>query len=495
MAFLLASVLGAFTVAVYQLQRVSRLAAVDNELQTRVTALTKAVREEYRDGPPPGGRGPRDFDGPRGGPFEPNERKGHRGPPKGPPRDHGFPPPRERMPPPPDSMMRANFALPAETAAMFNTREGYYFTIWRRDGGVLQKSANAPVSPVPGAADRDMLPHFRTRGDFREAIHCSGFGDCSMAGRSIGAELGWLRSFRLGLLGVGGAVLALGLAVGWWITSRATRPMERMSAAASRIAAGDLSERVPVTDSESEVGRLGSVLNSTFDRLQAAFDRQQQFTADAAHEMRTPLAVIISETQTTLARERTAAEYRETVEGCLDTAQQMRRITETLLLLTRIDGGEAAVSRQEVDLADVARDCMQRLDSLAKEHQVSVHTELGSAAAFSVRERLEQVVLNLAANAIYYNRPGGEVRLTTLSEDGYAVLKVADNGIGIAAAELPHVFDRFYRVDKARSQAQGHTGLGLAICKTIVEAERGTIDVSSVLGQGTAFTVRIPSQG
>ncbi len=378
---------------------------------------------------------------------------------------------------------------------MFDARDGYYFTIWRRDGVVLQKSANAPERPAPGAFERDTLPHFRTNGEFREAVHCSGFGDCSMAGRSLADELSTQRSSRLVLLGVGGTVLALGLAVGWLITSLATRPMERISAAAARIAAGDLSERVPVADAESEVGRLGSVLNSTFDRLQAAFGRQQQFTADAAHEMRTPLAVIISEAQTTLARERSAAEYRETVEGCLDTAQQMRRITETLLLLARIDGGEAALSRQEVDLADVARDCVQKLDGLANDHGIQIRTDLAAAPAFSVRERLEQVVLNLASNGIYYNRPGGEVRLTTGTEGGEAMLRVTDNGIGIAAEDIPHVFDRFYRADKARSQAQGHTGLGLAICKTIVEAERGTIEVSSVRGQGTTFTVRIPSKG
>ena len=222
-------------------------------------------------------------------------------------------------------------------------------TLWRRGRlllhrvvarrrTVVDRSANVPADvPPPGASDRDTLPHFRTRGTWREAIHCSGLGDCALAGRVLDADLAALNTLRWSLLGAGGLVLALGLGVCWAITTIAIRPIDQISAAAERISKGDLSERVPVADTDTELGGLAAVLNTTFSRLEAAFERQLQFTADAAHELRTPLAVIISETQTALARERSAGEYRETVAGCLETAQQMRQLTETLLALARVD--------------------------------------------------------------------------------------------------------------------------------------------------------------
>ena len=151
-----------------------------------------------------------------------------------------------------------------------------------------------------------------------------------LAGRSIVADLAALRRFAWLLLGAGGTVLALGLGGGWLLSSRALRPVEEIGLAASRISQGNLAERIDIADTDSELGRLAAVLNSTFARLEAAFAQQKRFTTDASHELRTPIAVLISETQTTLARERTAAEYRATVEACLDTAQQMKRLTHSL---------------------------------------------------------------------------------------------------------------------------------------------------------------------
>jgi two-component system OmpR family sensor kinase len=248
-----------------------------------------------------------------------------------------------------------------------------------------------------------------------------------------------------------------------------------------------------VAETDSELGRLASVLNSTFARLEAAFAQQKQFTADASHELRTPLAVIIAESQTTLARERTAAEYRESIAVCLDAAQQMRRLSESLLQLARFDAGQETVRRSAVDLAENARVCVGRIGPLAQEHGIKICCDLAPATTYGDADRLGQLITNLLTNAILYNKTDGEIVISTRLENGSAVLTVADSGEGIAAEDIPHVFERFYRADKSRSRAEGRSGLGLAICKAIVDSHGGSIDVASRPGAGTTFTVRLPA--
>ena len=177
-----------------------------------------------------------------------------------------------------------------------------------------------------------------------------------------------------------------------------------------------------MADREDELGRLTGVLNSTFAQLESAFVPQRQFTADAAHELRTPLAVMITEAQTTLSRERTAAKYRETVEVCLDAAQRMRRLTGLLLQLARLEAGSDESPRANVDLAEVARDCVERLRPLVGQRAVRIHCDLQPAPVFSGEDRLSQVVTNLLTNAVRYNKTGGQVRLKTFTDGSNAVL-------------------------------------------------------------------------
>jgi heavy metal sensor kinase len=489
LAFLLVSVLIGFGLSVYQLQRIHQLNQLDEELERRLSSLSVAVRGG------PGG----------GSPFEP----GHAPPMKPPsefndgPRrrfplnDHLEPPPRGGPPPDkrpgPHEFRQRELRLSAETASLFEeTRtNSFYYAVWDRDGGILKQSLNAPAPvPRPEHAGRDTRTHIRMRGVFREAFHFTEMGDCVLAGRSILTELSTRRRFAWVLLAAGGTVLAFGLGVGWWLTTRAIRPVEEISAAASRISAGNLSQRITVADPDNELGHLAGVLNSTFARLESAFAQQKQFTADASHELRTPLAVLISETQTTLTRERSAAEYRDTIETCLDAGQQMRRLTDSLLELARFDAGQGLVRRCAFDLMESADACVENIRPLAVERGVQIHCELASACAFGDPGRFDQVVMNLLMNAIHYNKPGGEVRIATRTEAGAALLIVSDTGQGIAAEDLPHIFQRFYRADKSRARADGRSGLGLAICKAIVEAHGGTIEVSSQLNAGTTFTVR-----
>jgi two-component system, OmpR family, sensor kinase len=281
------------------------------------------------------------------------------------------------------------------------------------------------------------------------------------------------------------------LSIGWSLHSRAIRPIEQIRASVGRISQGQLSERVEVVDSGDEFGRLAGTLNATFAELESAFVRQRQFAAEVVHEFRTPLAAIIAETQTMLSRERTAAEYRATVQADLDTAQQMRRLTESLLDLARVDAASVPAARG-TDLAQIAQACVERIAPVASEHNISIDGDYEPAPVLGDPDRLNQLIWNILSNAIYYNVSGGSVRVATGCEGDTVILTVADTGIGVGAADLPHIFERFYRVGKGHSNTEGHAGLGLAICKAIVDAHRGTIEVASTPQAGTTFTVRLP---
>jgi len=498
-AFLLVCVLSGFGVTVYQLQRLHQLNQIDEDLGRRVAALSGAVRGSSL--PPPFERGP---GGPSFGPRAdgPPPDPGPGGPSHGSGlRNEPSPPPSSRLQPgPPDEGWGGPFRsrerqLSSEAIGLFEAAgtNNFYLAAWSRDGTLLKRSTNAPNKlPRPEPLVADTRPHTRTRNADREAFHFTEFGDCILAGCSLTAYASAMHRFTGLLLAVGGVVLAFGLGGGWWLTGRAIRPIDQISAAASRISAGNLSERINVAEADNELGHLAGVLNSTFARLEAAFAQQRQFTADASHELRTPLAVIISEAQTALARERKAADYRETVEGCLSTAQQMRRLVESLLDLARFDAGQAAMKRDSFDLSQVARDCVDLVRPLAERRGIKIDCDLPALECPGDSERIAQVVTNLLTNAIEYNHDAGRIRISVQADGSSALLKVADTGQGIPAEDLPHIFERFYRVDKARSTLRGRTGLGLAICKAIVTAHSGTIAVSSQPGSGTTFTVKLP---
>jgi two-component system OmpR family sensor kinase len=490
LAFLLIVVLTGFAVTAFQLHRLSRFGQLDEELKRRVALLSSTLRAP----PTPGNRGgpPSRSEGPKGPPpDEPFEG------PRKPPADDGF---RELRPPSSPGFRRPSetpdFHVTTEVTALFNqtgTNDFYYF-VWSRDGsGVVSNSQGYPVNvPQPIQPGKDTSTFFRNRETLREAFHYTERGDCILVGRSIEAELTLTRRFAVWLIGGGLAILALGISGVWWLAGRVLKPVKEISEAATRISAGKLSERINVTATDNELGQLAKTLNSTFARLEAAFVQQKQFTADASHELRTPLAVLIAEAQTTLSRERSAAEYRATVETCLDTAQEMRKLAETLLELSRLDAGQEHLQRTRVDLADLARNCADRIHPLVDARGLKMLSDLGCAETTGDAGRLNQVITNLLTNAIQYNRPQGEIRISTKVEVNVAVLRVLDTGVGISMTDLPHVFERFYRADKSRGRTNGQSGLGLAITKAIVEAHGGTISVSSVVGEGTSFTVQLP---
>jgi signal transduction histidine kinase len=206
------------------------------------------------------------------------------------------------------------------------------------------------------------------------------------------------------------------------------------------------------------------------------------------------VTVLLSETQSSLARERPAPEYRESLEACQRAAQRMRRLIERLLDLAQIEVGPGALQRRKCDLAVIAAECLGEVSILARDHNVATSADLALAPCHGDPDRLAQVITNLIANAIQHTREGGSVRISTSTDKKTVSLVVADTGRGILPEDLPHVFERFYRADKARDGTAGHAGLGLSIAKAIVAAHGGRIEVESQAHHGATFSVVLPCQ-
>jgi signal transduction histidine kinase len=289
----------------------------------------------------------------------------------------------------------------------------------------------------------------------------------------------------------GFAVVFVGCGIGWVLAGRSLKPIERIAADAEGIAAGDFGRKIDVEDTESELGRLAVVLNDTFGKMNAAREHMAQFTADASHELRTPLTVILSYSQGALRQERTPEEYRAALETIKQSALRMKSISDALLELAHGDAGKP-IAKDPCDLADLADESVALLGRVARDNGAKLVSQLEGAPVVGDAGRLGRVILNLSINAILHNESGVTVTVTTGVIDGHSELRVADDGRGIAPESLGGIFERFRRVDTSRSRHTGGAGLGLAIVKQTVEAHGGNITVTSEVGKGTVFVVRLP---
>jgi two-component system, OmpR family, sensor kinase len=363
-----------------------------------------------------------------------------------------------------------------------------YYAIWDRAGQLVDQSHPGLAIPFPAA------PGAWRRGDGREHALRGPAGSLVLVGQGTSEESRRLARLLAIILAVGSVVLVLTLAAGWFLTGRALAPIHRISEAAATISASNLAARIDVAEMETELGELATTINATFDRLEHAFDQQTQFTADASHELRTPLSIVLAQADLTLKRVRTVPEYCDALETIRRSARRMKSVVEGLLVLARADTGALALVKEEMDLAPAVEDACRLLAPLAAERNLKLETRLEPLSAWVDRERFAELMANLVGNAIRYNRDGGRIEVRLRRQNGDAILEVADTGIGIPDDELPHIFERFYRVDKARSRALGGSGLGLAITKWVVEAHGGKITVASKVGVGTTFAVSLPRQ-
>ncbi len=289
---------------------------------------------------------------------------------------------------------------------------------------------------------------------------------------------------------------------GWFLATHALQPIDRITSAARQISASDLNRRLNMNLPNDEIGRLATTFDDMLARLEAGFDQQKRFIADASHEMRTPLTILKGEVDVTLNRPRTAATYRETLELVDETTNQLIALVEELFLLARADNQQLPLQLTRFNLAELISRAASRLVAQAEKRNVALHIDIPPALPIVAdADKLTRLVLNLVSNAIKYTRPGDDVTVSVAAEGRFATLTIADTGPGIPAEHLAHLFDRFYRVDKARSRSASVTdtnssgaGLGLSIVKRLVDLHNGRIDVASEVGQGTTFVVWLPLQ-
>lgn len=313
-----------------------------------------------------------------------------------------------------------------------------------------------------------------------------------VVGRLPGDIQSLLAVFRMVIINAALVVVILAGIGGLFLADTTLRPVGRITDIAREIGEGDLSRRVDV-ETDDELGHLASTLNGMIARLEEAFNKQRRFVADASHELRTPLAVIGAESSLALDKARTETEYRKSLEVVAQEVDYMSDIVGKLLVLARSDAGSEVVHFEEVDIAGLLAEIAQDIGALAAEK--GLRFSLGPMACIKVqgdRLKLRQLFLNILDNAVRYTPTGGTVSGSLAMKDGRAVACVEDTGIGIPAEHLPFIFDRFYRVDKARSRADGGTGLGLSIAMSIVRMHGGEIEVDSQVGKGTSVRVILP---
>ncbi len=282
---------------------------------------------------------------------------------------------------------------------------------------------------------------------------------------------------------------------GWggiFLLKRILNPIDQMTETARNIGGTDLTKRIPV-ETNDELGNLGVTLNMMIERLENAFRRQKELTSDASHELRAPLAVIQAEVSLSLQKQRDAQTYRSSLELVASETEHMSGIIKQILFLARSDAGKQILDFETVDLDIFLSNICDEMKILCDEEQHSLtYISNQKPSIQGNRGLLKNLFLNILTNAIRYTPAGGKIDVDLTMSQGQALIKISDTGIGIPKADLPHIYKRFYRVDKARSRQSGGCGLGLSISRQIAIAHKGSLDVESILGRGTVFIVKIP---
>ena len=285
------------------------------------------------------------------------------------------------------------------------------------------------------------------------------------------------------LAGVGGYVLA----------RRALTPIDHLASEARRITAERLHERLSVPNEHDEIGRLAAVINDTFARLESSFEQLRRFTADASHELRTPLSVIRGIGEVGLGETRTPTEYKEAIGSMLEEVDRLTNLVDTLLRLSHGDAGTVRLSREAIDLGQLTRDVVSSLGILAEERNQRLTVDAANGVSVGVdRLVLREAITNVIDNAIKYSPQGSTIDIRVYTDANQAVLTVADEGPGVALEHRERIFDRFFRLDEARSRDSGGTGLGLAIAKWAVDVNGGHISVEPAANGGSVFRIVLP---
>lgn len=368
---------------------------------------------------------------------------------------------------------------------------------------VFDNTAGAPVPEDPADVQAALSGRTAERRERAGSVHLVIHTEPLRADNAIvgAVEIGLSDDDARDTLGVFILILAIAYAAsvivatgaGLLLATRALAPIDRLTGVARRITADDLSQRLNLDLPDDELGRLARTFDEMIARLDDAFRRQRQFTADASHELRTPLTVIKGQTEVALQRDRDVEGYKEVLRAVNSEVDRMIRLVSSLLTLARADARQIPIAREPVSLGEVIRDAADQIRPAAAAKTIAVSVrDAGDLRLSADQDLLLQLLLNLLDNAVKYTPSGGSVEVAWSRTGDHAEIRVSDTGPGIPPEDLPHIFDRFYRADTARSRAEGGVGLGLSISRWIAEAHGGAIRAESAPGHGAAFIVHLP---
>jgi len=331
---------------------------------------------------------------------------------------------------------------------------------------------------------------------FRAAINTHGMTFLVELGTPMKEVWQTLHIFRNYLLWLAPLVLLISAAGGYWLSHRALAPVDALTRTARKISGQNMSERLERLETGDELQRLSDTLNEMLDRIEKAFLQVTQFTADASHELRTPISLIRTEAEVALRRARDGDSYRQTLQHILKETEKTSVLIEDLLSLARADSGREFLKLEPIELGELLRDCMSEWKPLATAagHELTLRpADAGRLWVMADERALRRVFTILLDNAVKYTPPPGNIDVSMQGHDHRAVISVRDSGIGIPPAEQSKIFERFYRIDKARGRTVGGAGLGLAIAWWIVARHGGAIRVESAASKGARFCVDMPT--
>lgn len=339
-----------------------------------------------------------------------------------------------------------------------------------------------------------LVPWHRVRVITMPVIRNDNLVNLIQVGTSLKAVEHTLKNLRIFLFTAIPCALILSTLGGRFMATRALKPVAEITSTAQDIAHGaNLSRRIPIPEVQDEIGNLAHTFNEMMNRLEKSFNQVRQFSSDASHELRTPLTVLKGQSELVLSKPRSKAEYQEVLSSNLEEINYMSRVLEDLLILSKGDEGKVSLEKEPVELSSIVEEVSRQGEIFADEKEVKIILAyLEPVTILGDAHRLKQMVWILLHNAVKFTPSGGEIKITLQDLDDTVYFTIRDTGIGIPEQDLPKIFDRFYRVDKARSRMDGGSGLGLSICKHIVDRHHGTVDVESKLGEGTKFKIRFP---
>jgi heavy metal sensor kinase len=386
----------------------------------------------------------------------------------------------------------------------YKEHQALFCVVYRPDGSLSARTeglAEESVPPPPPAGPQahwvsdERLPVIGRQRLMAERLRLGGQDFVVVLLAPLAAVDRELDEVRGVLLGAGLVTLLLSAGLAYWLARQALAPVDQLRRAADAVTADRLDRRLATPNPDDELGRLARTINALFARLERSFAEIRRFTADASHELRTPLTALRIEVEVALGKALSLADHQQLLGNVLEELVRMTRLTDQLLTLSRRDAGVEQFAPVPLDLRSVVSGVVEGLRPLAESRGV----RLGLAAEAPVpiagdEGRLRQVFINLLDNALKYTPEGGTVTVQVGQQSQGGVVTVTDTGIGIPPEHLPHVFERFYRVDKSRSRAEGGTGLGLSIAQSIVASHGGRIELKSEPGVGTTCTVTLPER-